>query len=152
MLIVWLLTGIWHGADWSFIVWGMGYFVLLTVEKYVPAMKKIGNHWYGHLYALFFINILWVPFRADNVATALKYISGMFGANGFIGIESWAVVFLPYLAVAVLLCFPWKRWLERYNQNKLYRVLEGLAIIVLAFMAVCAVINSSYTPYIYGNF
>ncbi len=152
LFMVWVLTGIWHGADWSFVLWGLGYFVLLVLEKYVPAMKKIGNHWYGHIYALFFINLLWIPFRADDLSVTLKYVSGMFGVNGVGALESKAIAFLFYLAVAACLCLPWKRWLERYNQNKCYKILKGLMIIVLAFMAVCAVINSSYAPYIYGNF
>jgi hypothetical protein len=67
-------------------------------------------------------------------------------------LESKAIAFLLYLAVAVCLCFPWKKWLEQYNQNKLYKLLKGFMIIALTAMAVCAVINSSYTPYIYGNF
>jgi D-alanyl-lipoteichoic acid acyltransferase DltB (MBOAT superfamily) len=152
LFIVWVLTGIWHGADWSFVVWGLGYFVLLALEKYVPAMKKIGNYWYGHIYALFFINLLWVPFRADNLSVTLRYVSGMFGANGALALEGKAIAFLPFLAVAVCLCFPWKKWLERYEQNKPYKILKGSAMIVLTAMAVCAVINSSYAPYIYGNF
>jgi D-alanyl-lipoteichoic acid acyltransferase DltB (MBOAT superfamily) len=149
---VWALTGIWHGADWSFVLWGLGYFVLLTLEKYVPAMKKIGNYWYGHIYALIFINLLWIPFRADNLSVTFKYISGLFGANGAGILEGKAIAFLPYLAVAVLLCFPWKRWLEKYMETKLYKILRGFIIIILAVIAVCAVINSSYSPYIYGNF
>ncbi len=152
LFIVWALTGIWHGADWSFVLWGIGYFVLLVLEKYIPVMKNIGEHWYGHLYALFFINLLWIPFRANNLPTAGKYIVGMFGGNGFGSIEEKAKLFLPYLIMAVLLCCPWNRLLEKYNKKKWYRILKGICIIAAVGLAICAVINSSYTPYIYGNF
>jgi D-alanyl-lipoteichoic acid acyltransferase DltB (MBOAT superfamily) len=150
LLIVWILTGIWHGADWSFVLWGFGYFVLLTVEKYVPAMKKIGNHWYGHVYALFFINFLWIPFRADNLYVAFQYISGLFGKSG--GVERKAITFLPYMAIAICLCLPWKRLLEQYKSKKLWLALKGCVMLVLAGLAFCAVVNASYAPYIYGNF
>lgn len=58
MLIVWLLTGIWHGANWNFVIWGLGYFILLIAENYIAPLKNIGKHWYGHIYSLFFVNLL----------------------------------------------------------------------------------------------
>lgn len=154
LFIVWVLTGIWHGADWSFVVWGMGYFVLLTIEKYVPAMKNIGTHWWGHLYAVFLINFLWIPFRASNLAVAIRYIAGMFswGANGLGKIEDKALSFLPYLVFIVLICFPWNRKFEKFNQKWWFKIIKGVLLILLVGLSVCAVINSSYAPYIYGNF
>ncbi len=150
LFIVWVLTGIWHGADWSFLLWGLGYFVLLVLEKYVPAMKNIGTHWYGHVYALFFINILWIPFRADNLSAAVRFIAGMFGANGIGTLEEKAIAFIPYLIAALLLCLPWNLLLEKHNKE--YRILKGIILVLLTGLAVCAVINASYMPYIYGNF
>lgn len=152
LFVVWLLTGIWHGTGLSFIMWGMGYFFLLTVEKYVPFMKNIGTKWYGHLYALFFINLLWVPFRADSVTMALKYLMGMFGIGSIGGVESRAVAFIPYLLAAAFLCFPWKKITDKYMQNRIFSFFRGLLIILIAVLAVSAVISSSYTTYIYGTF
>ena len=151
MLIVWLLTGIWHGADWSFIIWGLGYFVLLLGEKYIPFMKKIGNTVIGHFYALFFINLLWIPFRANNINTAAQYLKGMFG-NGAGIIEEKAVRFLPFFIIAILLCFPLEKAFEKFSNKKWFMLLKGLAFIIIFFFALCASINSSYAPYIYGNF
>ena len=152
LFVVWLLTGIWHGSGWSFIMWGMGYFVLLTVEKYIPFMKEIGTKWYGRLYALFFINLLWVPFRADSISMAIKYLAGMFGFGSGGALESRAITFLPYLLVAVLLCFPMEKLLLKYEKNRLFSFGKGIFMILLAVLAVSAVISSSYTSYIYGNF
>lgn len=152
LFVVWLLTGIWHGTGLSFIMWGMGYFLLLTAEKYLPFMKKIGTKWYGHLYALFFINLLWVPFRADSVTMALKYLLGMFGIGSVGGIESRAVAFVPYLLVAAALCFPWEKVAEKYRRNRIFAFFRGLFILLISVLAVSAVISSSYTSYIYGGF
>ncbi len=152
MLVVWLLTGIWHGADWSFIVWGMGYFVLLCVEKYIPFMKKMSTSWIGHIYTLFFVNILWVPFRASNLSIAMKYILGMFGLGSCSSIEWGTVRFLPYLLISILLCFPIEKILKKNEVKNWHGITRGICFLALAILAICAVINASYTPYIYGNF
>lgn len=152
LFVVWFLTGIWHGTGLSFIMWGMGYFLLLTGEKYIPFMKNMGTKWYGHIYALFFINLLWVPFRADSLTVALKYLAGMFGIGSSGILESRAVAFMPYLFMAAALCFPWEKVVEKYLQNRVCKFLKGIVMIVLFVLAVSAVISSSYTAYIYGNF
>lgn len=152
MFVVWILTGIWHGADWAFILWGMGYFILLIAEKYVPFMKHWDGHWYGHIYALFFINLLWVPFRAANIGTGLRYLAGMFGKNALPGLESVTVSFLPFLVLAAVLCGPWNRLAERLQDKVWFHLLKGIFLSALFFLAVCAVVNATYSPYIYGNF
>lgn len=152
LLIVWLLTGIWHGADWSFVVWGLGYFLLLLLEKYVPLCKKLCNKWYGHLYTLFFVNLLWIPFRADNLHVAADYIRGMFVGSTVFKIERRAISFLPFLIILILLCFSWERVLSKCENKNWFKIMKGLIIMILFILAICAIINSSYTPYIYGNF
>lgn len=151
MLVVWFLTGIWHGADGTFIIWGLGYFVLLLAEKYIPVMKKIGNSVVGHIYALFFIDLLWVPFRADDLGAATQYIRGMFGRGAGL-IEEKAVKFIPFLVVTILLCFPLDKAFAKFVSKKWFSILKGIVLIVLVGLAICASVNSSYTPYIYGNF
>ena len=152
LFVVWFLTGIWHGADWSFVLWGIGYFILLVCENYMPIMKNVRGRWWGNLYTLFFVNLLWIPFRADNLHTACEYILGMFGANGFGTIEDKAVFFLPYVIVAIVLCFPCGSLLRKYCQESWYSIIKGILIIALAGLSVCAMINQSYAPYIYGSF
>lgn len=151
MLVVWLITGLWHGADLTFILWGIGYFILLTAEKYVPVMKRITGGVSGHIYTLFFVNLLWVPFRADNPGTAARYLLGMFG-GGSLTIEDKAVRFMPLLITAVLLCCPWDRLLSRFSGKKWFCIVKGAAIITLTVFAICGAVNSTYSPYIYGDF
>ena len=152
LLVVWLLTGIWHGADWSFVVWGIGYFLLLCAEKYIPFVSRIGKKKLGHLYTLFFVNILWVFFRADDLSAAIKYLSGMFDSTGVLLPEAKAIRFIPYLLLALLCCIPWKRMTSSVQQSRTVRVFRGLSIMFIGFLAVCAVINTTYMPYIYGSF
>ncbi|MCR5624576.1 MAG: MBOAT family protein [Lachnospiraceae bacterium] len=150
MLVVWMLTGLWHGADWSFIVWGIGYFILLVLEKYAPFMKKVGSGIIGHIYMLFFVNLLWVPFRADNLMVAGKYIKGMFSGNYTPDGKAYNYIIL--LIIAVLLCFPLEKLFSRFTDKKWFVIFKGIAVIVCASFALFAVVNSSYVPYIYGNF
>ncbi len=150
--IVWVLTGIWHGADWTFMLWGIGHLLLLILEKYSPTMKQIGRHWYGHLYTLFFVDLLWVLFRADRITTAGRYIAGMFRIRNFFFIEDKAVSFLPCLLLAIILCFPWKKWVK-LNENSAYvKIAKKIVVLVLFGMSISAVINAGYAPYIYGDF
>lgn len=151
MLLVWLLTGIWHGADWTFIVWGIGYFLLLVSEKYCTQKLLQRSKIFSHLYTLFFVNLLWVPFRAKNLSAAANYLAGMFGKGGG-GIEKIAVRFLPLILIAVVLCLPWEKFFHKFLDRRWFVILKGFVIIVLVFLAICGSINSSYTPYIYGNF
>ena len=151
MLAVWLITGIWHGADWTFILWGLIYFILLVAEKYIPIFKKIGTGIIGHIYTLFFVNLLWVLFRANNLPSAIKYVTGMFGSGSGL-LEDKAVHFLPLIGLAILLCIPWNRWTSGFSEKKWFSIVKGTVLIVLFGLALCAAINSAYAPYIYGNF
>lgn len=151
MLIVWFLTGIWHGADWSFIVWGIGYFILLVFERYISFIKKITVGAVGHIYTLFFINLLWIPFRAKDLRITAKYIIQMFGRGTGL-IEEKAIAFIPFFVLAVSLCFPWDKLLNGFFYMRWFIFFKRLMIVALAGLAICAVVNSSYTPYIYGNF
>ena len=151
LLLVWLLTGIWHGADWTFIVWGIGYFLLLVSEKYCTQKLLQGSKIFSHLYTLFFVNLLWVPFRAKNLSAAGNYLAGMFG-GGSGGIEEKAVRFMPLIILAILLCFPREKLFQKLLDRRWFAVLRAFVLIVLVCLAVCASINSSYIPYIYGNF
>ena len=150
--VVWLLTGIWHGAGWSLVLWGMGYFVLLTAEKYIPLMRGIGKKWYGHIYALFFINILWVFFRADSLTIAIRYVAGMFGIGTKGIVESKAAAFVPYLLLAAAFCLPWERVTGKYVKNPVFSFVKGVLTVFFAVLAVCGVISAAYATYIYGTF
>ncbi len=151
MLVVWMVTGIWHGADWTFLIWGLSYWLLLVIEKYVPFITKINHGITGRIYTLFFVNLLWVPFRATNMSVFIRYFRGMFG-EGTGHIEDKAICFLPLLFISISLCFPWDNVIFRFKEKKAYVFVRGVMLIFLFVLALSAVINSTYTPYIYGNF
>ena len=86
LLIVWSLTGFWHGAGWNFVMWGLYYFVILFIEKLflLKALDKLPKL-FRHVYALLLIVIGWVIFASDDVSVLLPYLGSMFGANGAVG-------------------------------------------------------------------
>ncbi len=77
LFVVWLATGIWHGANWTFIAWGLFYFVLQFFEKYFKPFNKIPA-WVRYIYTMLFVMLGWVLFRSTSIASAVEYLTRMF--------------------------------------------------------------------------
>lgn len=156
IFMVWLLTGIWHGANWTFIVWGLMYFVLLIFEKFTGIAKKKG--WYMHIYTMFFVIIGWVIFRAESLTAALKYIGNMFGigATGFADatvLEALTNAGAVFVA-AIIFSMPVVSWLDkRVKLSKSVRdIVAAVAVMVVFVVSVLICIKATYNPFIYLNF
>lgn len=152
---VWLLTGIWHGANWTFIVWGFGYFVLLCIERLGGWTK--GIRYIGHIYTMAAVILLWVVFRADSLTLAVRYIGQMFGAGGALWDEAAASAFsgsiLVLLAAAVLSTPVWKQLADRLHLSELTRKnVAAAAAVPLFLLCIAKCMSSSYNPFIYFNF
>ena len=156
LFVVWLLTGIWHGADWTFILWGLAYFVILLFEKLTGIDKK-GNV-LTRIATLLLVMFLWVLFRADGIGNAVQYIRWMFGGgNG----KLWDTTALAYLnnakvvfAAAFLGATPlFSRIYARLPMKEASRNnLKGATALILMLLSVCVCVQSSYNPFIYFNF
>lgn len=152
---VWLLTGIWHGANWTFIVWGLGYFVLLCIERLGGWTK--GIRYIGHIYTMVAVILLWVVFRADSLTLAVRYIGQMFGTGGALWDEAAASAFsgsiLVLLAAAVLSTPVWKQLADRLRLSELTRKnVAAAAAVPLFLLCIAKCMSSSYNPFIYFNF
>ena len=153
LLVVWMVTGIWHGANWTFLVWGLGYFCLLTAEKYGKRwLAPLNKGPLGWVYTIFWVNLLWVVFRSDSLPAALRYIAGMAGVGASGSLEGEAAAYLPLVGIAVFCCLPWGEWLARWKENPAFRLAKGLGLAALFLVCVGALASTSYTPFIYGNF
>ena len=108
LFVVWALTGIWHGANWTFLCWGLWYFLLLIFEKQTGFAEKIGR--FSHVYALLAIIFGWVIFRSANIGQAASYIGMMLGVGSTGAIDSSFMYYLSgscvVFAYAVLLSAP----------------------------------------------
>lgn len=156
LFVVWSLTGLWHGANWTFIVWGLMYFVLLTLEKVFGIDKKMRK--FSYLYTMIFVLIGWVIFRADSIQIAFTYLKTMIGigSNGFIDDQLILYISLyKYYFIAAILCsFPLKELISKKMklQGKIYNTLSTICIMVLFIVSISFLVKGSYNPFIYFNF
>lgn len=159
LLIVWSLTGFWHGAGWNFVMWGLYYFVILFIEKLflLKALNKLPK-FFRHVYALVLIIIGWVIFASDDVSVLLPYLGSMFGANGAIG--GMDVYTLLTKAVLLIICciasteLPKKLFLSAagaMNEKAAFTLKSVLTIALLA-LSMILLIGDSYNPFLYFRF
>ena len=159
LLIVWSLTGFWHGAGWNFVMWGLYYFVILFIEKLflLKALDKLPK-FFRHVYALVLIIIGWVIFASDDVSVLLPYLGSMFGANGAIG--GMDVYTLLTKAVLLIICciasteLPKKLFLcaaGAMNEKAAF-TLKSVLMIALLAMSMILLIGDSYNPFLYFRF
>lgn len=155
LFVIWLLTGIWHGANWTFIVWGIIYFLLQLFEKYAFKGRKLG--WFGHVYTMVVVTMCWVIFNSKTLNEAMRFLSYMIGKGTMICDEvsldylcgSWKIIML-----GALCCIPWKRhdFYKKISNSGVFVVIEKVALVVVFLVSMAMVINSNYSPFIYYNF
>lgn len=155
LFVVWALTGIWHGANWTFLAWGLLYFVLLTFEKLSGLGKK--NYWWGHIYTMVFVIIGWVIFRSTGMGTAMLYIMAMFGvgAKGFMDKAVWAYIAQNWIwfVFALIGCAPiMPRIDEKLGKYKAWNIVYAVGIVTILVVSVSFISNNAYNPFIYFNF
>lgn len=162
LLVVWLLTGIWHGANWNFVIWGLIYFVLLAIEKLTNLHKnKKFTKTIGHIYTLFFVIIGWVFFRSDSIESAIKYLTEMFtiGKKGIIDVtfieylkQAWFV-----LTVGIIASFPVTKAIQKIIEKKkinktIINIVKSVGLCAIFILSLSMCISSTYSPFIYFNF
>ena len=156
LFVVWMLTGVWHGANWTFVLWGALYFSLLTIEKLTRFDQKIGR--LGHLYAMLFVLVGWVLFRAPTVTAAGHYLRIMFGFARAPLVDGKCVFYWMdyriYFIAALICSMPLAdltpaKYLRQGRLGGLLHVswIAGLLLLSISFM-----IKSDFNPFIYFNF
>ena len=152
LFITWFLTGFWHGADFNFILWGLYYFLLLTLEKFLlkDALEKAPNI-IKHIYAIFFIIIGWVIFEF-KVQEIIPFIKAMFNFKNFASKET--IFYLReygfYLILATLLSFGALKKLIDKDRETSY--LEIVFLFILLVLVTMALISEAYNPFLYFRF
>jgi len=166
LFIVWGLTGLWHGASWNFVFWGLYYFVFLVIEKNLLA-EKLKNlpRAVGHIYTIFVVYIGWIIFKFTDLSHLGLMLKGMFGLNhnGFMNLEV-AMSFknnIFLIIVAIIACTPLARnfykWMSRQCKTifvfkYLRRFIEIVGPAVLLVIATMALVGNSYNPFLYFQF
>lgn len=151
LLVVWILTGIWHGKGWNFIAWGLMYFFVLTLER----ITGYGTKWklpkvLGNIYTMLVVTIGWVLFGADNLREAYRQLRFMLGLNGNGFVDAATIHFvlnnIVLFVASLVFCFPigkklWKK-----------KTLCECALAVLFLVSIVYLVKGGYSPFLYFNF
>lgn len=162
ILIVWILTGLWHGASWNFIMWGFFFGIILIVEKFIFSniLKKVPN-FIKHLYTLFTVMISFVIFQANDLKEALYNIKGLFGLNKDAFINSYTIYNLKgYFIILIISIIGATPLLKKFitllksknSFNKVINLLQPIYLLVLLFLVTMFLIDNSYNPFLYFRF
>ncbi len=161
LAVVWLLTGLWHGASWNFVLWGLFYLILLVAEKAFLLHLLERNRLtrvLGHIGALLLVGIGWMIFDHTDLGEAFRIIGGLFGIGtaGFAAATvSWqALRLLPLLAVSVAAAtpYPTRLWNRLTGRRPALTVLEPVLLVAVLALSVACAVRSDYSPFLYFNF
>lgn len=161
ILIVWSLTGLWHGASWNFIVWGLYFGILLILEKFI--LKKYFSNvpkFIKGIYTLFLVMISFVIFQGDNLSNDFNIIKGLFGLNGELFINNVTLYYLKgYVLFIVLGVISSTNYVKNLvikisngKGKKIINILEPIYLLILLIIVTMYLIDSSYNPFLYFRF
>lgn len=158
LCIVFFATGLWHGAQWNFVLWGLYHGAFLILERILPVRNTnslIGNL-LKHLYTLFVVCIGWILFRADDLTMAIAQLRQMFfpAGNGYWNF--WEIVdpitFLIFI-ISLFLSLGFGRWIStRFEDRGNREVLSGASAVLCLFLSIVMLANASHNPFIYFRF
>lgn len=165
LFIVWGLTGIWHGASWNFVLWGLLYFVLISFEKLTGWPNRFHHRWQKQLYRIFTllsVMIGWVLFRSTDLHSAVGFLKSMLGMTGntflcdmvFRTCQQYRFFFLA----SCLCSTPVFRFLKKHIAEKssaMLHIVNTLSIpvyLLLLFWSISYIMIGSHNPFIYFNF
>ena len=159
-LIVWFLTGLWHGASWNFIIWGLYFGLILLIEKLflkkyfskVPAIFK-------HIYVLFIVLISFIIFNSTTIDEAITTIKNLFISNSLInsGTIYYLKSYLPLILISLIGATPlikniYTKLSKNKTLNKILNILEPIYLIILLIIVTAYLIDSTYNPFLYFRF
>ena len=161
ILVVWMLTGLWHGASWNFVLWGLGFAVLLVAEKLVYGRLLQRTHVLKHVYTLLLVTLSFVLFNADSLSEAVLQLGAMFGAGGLPLVSTEGVYYLKsyagtFLFAAIGATPLVSNAISRFGKTRFgaqaLTVLQPL--VMLALLAACTafLVDGSFNPFLYFRF
>ena len=161
ILIVWILTGLWHGAAWNFIMWGIYFAFLLILEK-LWLLKFLKRHKLcRHIYVLLAVLISFVLFDASDLQQAFFYIRTMFTANGYPLVCTQSMYYLRsysfILCIAIIAATPvpkkiWNTLIQNHTCDTLMILAEPLLLVILLLVCTAFLVDGSFNPFLYFRF
>ena len=154
LMIVWLLTGLWHGAEWNFIIWGLYFGILLIIEKvflgkYLEKLPKI----LSHLYTILFVMISFIIFNGENTSMILQNIGGLFGIGDIPIISPESIYYLKSYFIVILIGIIGATPLfKKITNSKISNILEPIFLIFLLIVCTSYIVDGSFNPFLYFRF
>lgn len=160
LFVVFLVTGLWHGASWNFVIWGLWHGMFMIIERVIR-----NENWYKKIpsfikifITLFIVIIGWVLFKATTLEEGLKYLSIMFGLSNFSNITFEYTYFISrkfivLIIIGIMASTPiFKKIFNRYRGIKVFELIKTILIILLFIISIIFMVNSTYSPFIYFQF
>ncbi len=159
ILIVWFLTGLWHGASWNFILWGLYFGVILLIEKFIlkKYLEKLPN-FAKHLYSIILILIGWLIFAFDDINILASFTTKLLGINTNFIANDFFFLFKNYaiiLVVATIFSTPFSQKIKDFvtRQKKgVYYVIMFMSYVLLFIVTISLLVSDTYNPFLYFRF
>lgn len=158
ILIVWFLTGAWHGASWNFILWGVYFGVILILEKIfiLKILDKAGKV-LSHIYTIILILIGWVIFAFEDLSEIGTYLYAMFNVNNFINnetlyyLKNYGLITIIGIICSTILA---KKFIEKLNKtnNKGFKIIEVIVYMTILILCTANLVSDSFNPFLYFRF
>ena len=157
ILIVWMLTGIWHGANWNFIIWGLYFGIILIIEKFV--LKKYLDKmpkFLKHVYALILIIIGWLIFAFDDMTLLSNFTKQLLGIGNVLIDNSFMFYLTNYgliILIGIIFSTPiYKVIKDKFNKNVAFNVLLFIIYVILFVITLSFIVSDTYNPFLYFRF
>lgn len=159
LLVVWAITGLWHGANYTFLIWGILYFVLITAEKilHIEKHKGVFLNCIKWFFTIFFVIIGWVLFRSESISNAVDYYQLLFGLKGNQLIDDlflqWFSQTILFIIIGTICATPIIQTICKKTKNSIaMSILKSLALVGLFILCIANLVSSTNNPFIYFNF
>lgn len=161
LFIVWFLTGFWHGAEWNFVLWGLFFFVFLSIEKLFLADFLKKSKPLGHIYTLVLVTVSFAIFSGNNLGEAISNVGGLFGAGGIPLVSAeWLYQLKNYglvLIIAIIGATPLPKMIISYLKSKktlgtIIDILEIPALVLILVIVTAFLADGSFNPFLYFRF
>jgi len=157
ILVVWMLTGIWHGASWNFIIWGLYFGIILIIEKfvlkkYLEKLPKILKH----LYAIILIIIGWLIFAFDDMTLLSSYMKQLLGIGSKFIDNNFMFYLTNYgliILFGIIFSTPiYKKSKEKFSNNTIFKILALIIYLILFVITLSFIVSDTYNPFLYFRF
>ena len=158
MFVVWSLTGLWHGASWNYLFWGIGFFILLAFERLTGLSRKLEKHPMAVFYAMIAVITITVMIRSNSLSYASSYIGARYGVHSVGFWDATASMYVReygvFVALALLIGLPIGQLVKQklHVPESVYEIISAVGLIAVFVISISYIVMGGYNPFIYFNF